>query len=258
MQCYLVRKCGPGKLFYLDYVVKKFHEIIDVGLDVIPFRPRRRSNKLVSYVMGTAARGDNDIFERRKVTNKQLFCGARVCLAAAICHRLPATGLIERIFYLDTKLFEQLQSGDANFWIKDVDVTRNHQTNAHFSSNQLGFSSYTEKNYRARASCSKSPEATGQGARFTLNWASFLRRSALDRPRGSAPDIAGQGIANPIAQVWAGAMMLEHLGRTEAAGEIVAAIEALLASTDAPKTPDLGGNARTADVDKALLTALPG
>jgi len=68
----------------------------------------------------------------------------------------------------------------------------------------------------------------------------------------------GQGIANPIAQVWAGAMMLEHLGRTEAAGEIVAAIEALLASTDAPKTPDLGGNARTADVAKALLTALPG
>jgi len=53
-------------------------------------------------------------------------------------------------------------------------------------------------------------------------------------------------------------MMLEHLGRTEAAGEIVAAIEALLASTDAPKTPDLGGNARTADVAKALLTALPG
>ena len=46
MQCYLVRKCGPGKLFYLDYVVKKFHEIIYVGLDVIPFWPGRESGSL--------------------------------------------------------------------------------------------------------------------------------------------------------------------------------------------------------------------
>jgi hypothetical protein len=42
----------------------------------------------------------------------------------------------------DTKLFEQLQSGDANFWIKDVDVTRNHQTNAHLSSNRFEISGY--------------------------------------------------------------------------------------------------------------------
>ena len=47
---------------------------------------------------------------------------------------------------------------------------------------------------------------------------------------GSAPDIAGQGIANPIGQIWSGAMMLEHLGETEAAAAIIKAIESVLAS----------------------------
>ncbi len=81
--------------------------------------------------------------------------------------------------------------------------------------------------------------------------------SMFEPVHGSAPDIMGKGIANPIAQVWAGAMMLEHLGHKDAAGEVVGAIEAVLASRDAPKTPDLGGNARTRDVADALLGALP-
>jgi len=73
---------------------------------------------------------------------------------------------------------------------------------------------------------------------------------------GSAPDIAGQGIADPIAQIWAGAMLLEHLGESAAAADIVRAIETVLASPDAPRTPDLGGTARTADVGKAISAAL--
>ena len=55
---------------------------------------------------------------------------------------------------------------------------------------------------------------------------------------GSAPDIAGKGIANPIGQIWSGAMMLDHLGHPEAA-------EALVAATDGPRTPDMGGEATT-------------
>ena len=55
---------------------------------------------------------------------------------------------------------------------------------------------------------------------------------------GSAPDIAGRGIANPIGQIWAGAMMLEHLGHPEAAAAVIAAIETVLQS--GPRTPDLG------------------
>jgi len=59
---------------------------------------------------------------------------------------------------------------------------------------------------------------------------------------GSAPDIAGKGIANPIGMIWAGQMMLEHFGYTEAADAMMRAIEAALGSGDqAIITPDLGG-----------------
>ena len=54
---------------------------------------------------------------------------------------------------------------------------------------------------------------------------------------GSAPDIAGKGIANPIGQIWSGALMLDFLGHKDAADAIVAAIERVLADKDAPKTP---------------------
>jgi tartrate dehydrogenase/decarboxylase/D-malate dehydrogenase len=68
---------------------------------------------------------------------------------------------------------------------------------------------------------------------------------------GSAPDIAGQDIANPIGQVWAAAMMLEHLGQPRAAQGIVAAIEAVL-SESRLRTRDLGGSATTLECGKAL------
>jgi tartrate dehydrogenase/decarboxylase/D-malate dehydrogenase len=72
---------------------------------------------------------------------------------------------------------------------------------------------------------------------------------------GSAPDIAGRGIANPIGTVWAGAMMLEHLGLTDAARRILHAIERL---TDEGKmlTPDLGGTATTEQVGKRIIELL--
>lgn len=76
--------------------------------------------------------------------------------------------------------------------------------------------------------------------------------SMFEPIHGSAPDIAGRGIANPIGAVWAGAMMLEHLEHPELAERLVAAIENLLVD-GAVRTPDLGGTATTADVTKALL-----
>jgi tartrate dehydrogenase/decarboxylase/D-malate dehydrogenase len=75
--------------------------------------------------------------------------------------------------------------------------------------------------------------------------------SLFEPVHGSAPDIAGQGIANPIGQVWAAAMMLEHLGQPSAAQGIVAAIEAVL-SESRLRTRDLGGTATTAECGKAL------
>jgi tartrate dehydrogenase/decarboxylase/D-malate dehydrogenase len=68
---------------------------------------------------------------------------------------------------------------------------------------------------------------------------------------GSAPDIAGQGIANPIGQIGSAAMMLDHLGEREAAAEIVGAIERTLAERTL-RTRDLGGNADTSACGKAV------
>ena len=75
--------------------------------------------------------------------------------------------------------------------------------------------------------------------------------SMFEPVHGSAPDIAGKGIANPVAQIWSGAMMLDHLGHAEAAGAVVQAIERILADSDV-KTADLGGRATTREVGEAI------
>jgi len=72
---------------------------------------------------------------------------------------------------------------------------------------------------------------------------------------GSAPDIAGRGIANPIAAIWAGALLLDHLGESAAHDRIVAAITHVLAE-GGPRTPDLGGRATTEEVARAIRDAL--
>ncbi len=79
--------------------------------------------------------------------------------------------------------------------------------------------------------------------------------SLFEPVHGSAPDIAGKGIANPVGQVWCGAMMLEHLGEREAAAAIVTAIETVLADP-ATRTRDLGGAADTAACGAAIAAAL--
>jgi len=76
--------------------------------------------------------------------------------------------------------------------------------------------------------------------------------SLFEPVHGSAPDIAGRGIANPIGMVWSAAMMLDFLGHRDAHDAIFSAIEALLADAQAPRTADIGGHAGTADVGLAL------
>lgn len=81
--------------------------------------------------------------------------------------------------------------------------------------------------------------------------------SLFEPVHGSAPDIAGQGIANPIGQIWSGAMMLEFLGYKNAHDAILAAIEKVLhPSSGAPRTADIGGSAKTVDVGRAIESVL--
>jgi tartrate dehydrogenase/decarboxylase/D-malate dehydrogenase len=79
--------------------------------------------------------------------------------------------------------------------------------------------------------------------------------SMFEPIHGSAPDIAGKGIANPIAAIWAGAMMLDHLGERAAHDRILGAIEAVIAD-ERVRTPDLGGKATTAEMTKAVTAAM--
>jgi tartrate dehydrogenase/decarboxylase/D-malate dehydrogenase len=79
--------------------------------------------------------------------------------------------------------------------------------------------------------------------------------SMFEPVHGSAPDIAGQGVANPIGAVWSAVLMLDHLGHPAAAAEVMAAIEAVLADP-ATRTGDLGGSASTAEVTEVLVTQL--
>ncbi|HUI18102.1 MAG TPA: tartrate dehydrogenase [Alphaproteobacteria bacterium] len=79
--------------------------------------------------------------------------------------------------------------------------------------------------------------------------------SCFEPVHGSAPDIAGHGIANPIGQIWSGAMMLAHLGEGKAAAAVEGAIERVLAESDV-RTRDMGGQATTREMGEAVAAAL--
>ncbi len=81
--------------------------------------------------------------------------------------------------------------------------------------------------------------------------------SMFEPVHGSAPDIAGKGIANPIGQIWSGALMLEHLGQPEAARVIEEAIETALDDRSV-KTPDLGGTATTEQLGSVIADIVAG
>ncbi|MGE0313091.1 MAG: tartrate dehydrogenase [Lautropia sp.] len=78
--------------------------------------------------------------------------------------------------------------------------------------------------------------------------------SLFEPVHGSAPDIAGRGVANPVGQIWCGAMMLQHLGYPSAHDRMLKAIEKVTA--EGPRTPDMGGKANTRDVGNAIVEAL--
>ncbi|MBV9744655.1 MAG: tartrate dehydrogenase, partial [Acidobacteriia bacterium] len=79
--------------------------------------------------------------------------------------------------------------------------------------------------------------------------------SMFEPVHGSAPDIAGKGIVNPLAAILTGAMMLDHLEEPAAAREMERAVAAVLAETKV-RTPDLGGNSTTEEVTEAVLEKL--
>ena len=83
--------------------------------------------------------------------------------------------------------------------------------------------------------------------------------SLFEPVHGSAPDIAGKGIANPIGQIWSAALMLDHLGNddpvyAQASAAVISAIETVLG--EGPRTRDMGGTASTVDVGRAIADCI--
>ena len=79
--------------------------------------------------------------------------------------------------------------------------------------------------------------------------------SMFEPVHGSAPDITGKGLANPLATIWAGALMLDHLGEAEAGKAIVEAMETVTAKGEV-RTPDMGGKSSTGEVARAVAAAM--
>jgi tartrate dehydrogenase/decarboxylase/D-malate dehydrogenase len=79
--------------------------------------------------------------------------------------------------------------------------------------------------------------------------------SMFEPVHGSAPDIAGRGMANPLAAIWSGAMMLAHLGQPNAASSIMRSMEAITAE-GLLRTPDQGGHSSTMDVALGVISEL--
>jgi tartrate dehydrogenase/decarboxylase/D-malate dehydrogenase len=84
-----------------------------------------------------------------------------------------------------------------------------------------------------------------------------LRRfpSMFEPVHGSAPDIAGKGVVNPLATILSAGLMLDHLGMNEAAGAVESAVAGVLAESKV-RTPDLGGHSSTEEVATAVLEKL--
>jgi len=95
----------------------------------------------------------------------------------------------------------------------------------------------------------------GVAASANLNPTARLGPPMFEPVHGSAPDIAGRGIGNPIAALWAAALMLEHLGEVSAGARLMNALKAVTAEGRV-RTPDLGGTNTTAEVAAAVSTRL--
>ena len=153
---------------------------------------------------------------------------------------------------------ERVEAMAAQF--PDVRVDRFHIDilAAHFVQRPQMFDTVVASNLFGDILSDLGPACTGTiGIAPSANLNPTREHPSLFEPvHGSAPDIAGQGIANPIGQIWSGALMLDFLGHKEAANAVVAAIERVLADPAAPRTPDLGGRAKTADLGRAIAAEI--
>ncbi len=195
------------------------------------------------------------IFTRKGVDRilKYAFELAKSRPARHLTSATKSNGIIHTMPYWDERVEEMATS------YPEIEVDKFHIDilTAHFVRNPDWFDVVVGSNLFADILSDLGPAATGTiGIAPSGNINPERDFPSMFEPvHGSAPDIAGKGIANPIGQVWSGAMMLEHFGEQNAADAIIRSIETVLAD-GACMTPDMGGTATTKDLGKALENAL--
>ena len=154
---------------------------------------------------------------------------------------------------------ERVEAMSANYPEVDVDKFHIDILTAHFVQRPDFFDVVVASNLFGDILSDLGPACTGTiGIAPSANLNPEGAFPSLFEPvHGSAPDIAGRGIANPIGQIWCGAMMLDFLGHQRAHDAVLNAIETVLEpGSGAPRTPDIGGTASTADLGAAVAEAL--
>ncbi|GMV02427.1 MAG: tartrate dehydrogenase [Burkholderiaceae bacterium] len=177
---------------------------------------------------------------------------ARARPARHLTSATKSNGIFVSMPYWDERVAQmQLQYPDVKVDRFHVDILA-----AHFVRNPHWFDVVVASNLFGDILSDLGPACAGTiGIAPSANINPERRFPSLFEPvHGSAPDIAGQGIANPIGQIWCGAMMLDHLGHAQAHDAIVAAIERVTAN--GPRTRDMGGEASTIEVGRAVAEAL--
>jgi tartrate dehydrogenase/decarboxylase/D-malate dehydrogenase len=166
-----------------------------------------------------------------------------------------SNGIAITMPYWDERVIEMAKAYPGVAWDKfHIDILT-----AHFVQRPEFFDVVVASNLFGDILSDLGPACTGTiGIAPSANLDPERRFPSLFEPvHGSAPDIAGRQIANPIGQIWCGAMMLEFLGHKDAHDAILRAIEAVLSpDSGAPRTPDLGGKAGTQDLGLAIATAV--
>ena len=166
-----------------------------------------------------------------------------------------SNGIAITMPYWDERVIEMAKAYPGVAWDKfHIDILT-----AHFVQRPEFFDVVVASNLFGDILSDLGPACTGTiGIAPSANLDPERRFPSLFEPvHGSAPDIAGRQIANPIGQIWCGAMMLEFLGHKDAHDAILRAIEAALSpDSGAPRTPDLGGKAGTQDLGLAIATAV--
>ena len=126
-----MREFRPRELADLEHVVHELDQFVGPLPDLDRLRGLRNGGQILAHMVRATAGGRDDIVVARKIPDEQRFGGGRIVLAPAVGHRLPATGLVQRVVHFDAEALEQLERRDPDLGEEGVDVAGDEQRSFH-------------------------------------------------------------------------------------------------------------------------------